>query len=238
MKYFGILLLCFACVSLYAQKPAQLQMMNGKVIEIYEFNDSAYTNLRYTYDKNLFKRERLNNRARRKAGDYFNEQIVSPKAKEIPAVMREGSSEHEEVFSVIYPDSTEKLFYYYNEVEGNDLPVESMRAFMMGGRDARVAITGKPWFYSGIVVGALAGYASRQSVLVLAVPPIFALTAKIPTIRIREESINNSGYQYNPEYAAGFESYARSKNIRQALKGSVVGTVIGLLAYTIVDNNR
>jgi hypothetical protein len=112
-----------------------------------------------------------------------------------------------------------------------------MRAFVIGERDARYSVTGKGWFYTGLATGAITGYFSRTSILALAVPPIFALSAQIPTIRIRKEYISDLSYRYNEDYAAGFESYARSKNTIEALKGSALGTILGIVAFIVVDNN-
>jgi hypothetical protein len=106
-----------------------------------------------------------------------------------------------------------------------------------GSRDARVAISGKGWFYAGLGVGAVASYATRQSILALAIPPVFALSAKIPTIKISKKAISDPVYYGDMDYAAGFERTARSKNVREGLKGSAIGTIIGLVAYTLIDNN-
>ncbi len=238
MKYFFALSFFTLSTVLYAQEPSTLQMMNGKLMEVYQFNDSSFTNLQFQYDKNFFKRERLNNRLRRKEKDYFNQNLVSEKAAALPLVLREGAAEREEVFAVTHPNGNKKHFYYYDEMVGNDLSMEAMSDFISGESDARVVSTGKGWFYAGLGIGVVSGYAARQSIFVLAVPPLFALSANIPVIKIREEYVRDKSHLNNLDYAAGFESYTRSKNVREGLKGSAIGILVGLVTYAIVDNNR
>ena len=211
--------------------------MNGKVLEVSHFDDSTYTTLNYRFDKNQFKRQRIDLREARRAGRGHDPFFSSEKGKSVPVVLKSGSLDRRETFSYSEKGKGEQLYYYYDEPVGNIASVEEMRAFVMGERDARYGVSGKGWFYSGLVVGLATGYASRTSVLAFAVPPLFSLGAKIPIINIKEEHILDSKYQYNEDYAAGYEQYARSKNTREALKGSAIGTVIGLVLFAIIDNN-
>ena len=233
----AFLLLITAC-SAAAQEKFTLQLMNGQELPVYNLNDTGYTDIRFEFDKNYFKRERRHIKARRSAGDYFNTDITAESAEKVPVVMREGKRERGEVFAATRPDGSEKLYYFYDEEVGNYLTESQMRSFVAGQGDAHVAAKGRGWLLAGIGVGAAAGYAARGSVLALAVPPIFALSTKIPTVRIRERSISDMKYKYDEDYAAGFETQARSKYLREALKGSVAGTLIGLAVFAVVDNNR
>ncbi|NEN23323.1 hypothetical protein G3O08_07405 [Cryomorpha ignava] len=237
MRLFLFLIL-FTPFGLLAQKPAELLFMNGKRLEVYDLNDTSYVPLQYKYDKNFFKKERMNIKAARKQGVLFNPNFSTPKAEAIPIVLKNGGIDREDVFSVTYPSGDEKVYYFFDEPMGNYLREDQMRAFVYGERDARNAVTGKGWFYGGLATGAITGYALKTSVVSLAVPPLFALTAKIPTIHIKERYIADKAYQYNEDYASGFESFARSKNTIEALKGSAIGTVLGIIAYSIIDNNR
>lgn len=221
-----------------AQEPTEILLLNGKRLEVYQFDDSTYVPLQYSFDKNYFKKERINLKAARKQETLYTTDFSTPKAQTIPVVMKVGTMEREEVFSVTYPSGREKVYYMYEEPLGNYFQEDEMRAYVYGERDARVALTGKGWFYSGLAVGAISGYALKTSVLSLAVPPVFALAAKIPIIHIKERYIADKAYQYNENYALGFERYARSKNAIEALKGSAIGTVFGIVAYAIIDNNK
>jgi hypothetical protein len=230
--------MCLLAFSANAQDRYTLVLMNGQEIPVHQLNDSSFTKLHFSFDKNQFKRDRLHLRERRKAHDYFNPSILSEKALALPVVVREGSRDRESVFAVIQPDGGEKLIYYYDEEVGNYLPVDGMRAFLAGQADAYASMRGRAWLFTGLGLGAVAGYAARGSVLALVVPPVFALSTKIPTVRIPAHKISDMRYQHDPDYAAGFETQARSKHLREALKGSAIGTALGLIAYAIIDNNR
>lgn len=233
-----LFVIIFIPLGLLAQKPAELLFMNGKRLEVYDLNDTSYVPLQYTFDKNFFKKERINIKTARKESVLYTPNFSTPKAEAIPIVLKNGGIDREDVFAVTYPSGEEKVYYFFDEPMGNYLKEDQMRAFVYGERDARISVTGKGWFYAGLATGALAGYALKTSVVSLAVPPLFALTAKIPTINIKERYIADKAYQYNEDYASGFESFARSKNTIEALKGSAIGTVLGIIAYSIIDNNR
>jgi len=220
-----------------AQNEGTLLMMNGKVLEVSELNDSSYTFLKYVFDKNQKKRRRIDLRSSRREGLPYRLDYRSKKGESVPLKLSDGKTDREDVFSFTSASGEEKLYYFYDEPLGNLATVEEMRAYVYGERDARFGVSGKAWFYSGLAIGISAGYASRNSVLAFAVPPIFALGARIPVVRIKDETIQDPAYKFNEDYAAGYEAQARSKYTLEALKGSAIGTVIGLVAYAIIDNN-
>lgn len=237
LRLFFVLLGCFGFLSLQAQEKGELLLMNGKLIEIENLNDTSFTNLQYRFDKNQFKRHQIDLRSARKQNIPYTPDFESQKGKEVPIVLREGAIDREAVFSYLSSTGVERVYYFYDEPLGNEISVEEIRAFVIGERDARFGVTGNAWFYGGMAVGLFTGYAARGSVLALAVPPLVALTARIPVVKIKEEHIQDSKYKYNEDYAAGYETYSRSKYTRKALLGSAIGTAIGLLTYTVVDNN-
>lgn len=238
MKIPALLIAFFSVQLAIAQQPARILLMNGKYLEVYQLDDTSYVPIQYNYDENYYKKERINLKAARDSGVFYTPAFTTPKAESIPVVLKKGSMDREEVFSIQYPTGGEKVFYYYNEPMGNYLSEDQMRAFVYGERDARNFHRGNGWFYSGLAVGLAAGYGLKTSIVSLAVPPLFALTAKIPSIHIKDQYIADKAYKYNEDYASGFESYARSRNTLQALKGSAIGTLVGIIAYSIVDNNR
>lgn len=237
LRVFVFLLAWSSFSSISAQNNGQLLLMNGKVIEIQNLNDTAFTNLQYRFDENQFKRQRIDLRSARKQNISDRMNFKSEKGLKVPVVLREGALEREDVFSYTTENGEETVYYFYDEPLGNVASIEEMRAYVIGERDARLGVTGNAWLYSGLAVGLITGYAARGSVLALAVPPLVALTARIPVVKIKEDNIQNSSYKYNEDYAAGYERYARSKYTRKALLGSAIGTVVGLIAYAVVDNN-
>jgi len=232
-----VLLGCGLTSSIQAQEKGQLLLMNGKLIEVENLNDTSYTNLQYIFDKNQFKRQRIDLRSARKEKKRYRIDFESERGAKVPVVLRDGAMERDAVFSFQPASGEERIYYFYDEPLGNVALVEEMRAFVIGERDARFGVTGNAWLYGGMAVGLISGYAARGSVLALAVPPLVALTARIPVVKIKEENIQDLKYKFNEDYAAGYETYARSKYTRKALLGSAIGTAIGLLTYAVVDNN-
>lgn len=230
------ILICIVEIS--AQESARILLMNGKVMDVIQLDDSTQTVLTYQYDKNYFKRERINLRAARKLEVMYTPDFTSAKGNEVPIVLREGKMERDEVFAIQDSTGYEKVLYSFDEPAGNYLTQEQMRAYVVGEKDARFGVRGQFWFYTGLATGAISGYAFRSSLYALAYPPLFALTAQIPTVHIKDNHISDATYLYNEDYARGYASYSRSKYTREALKGSVLGTIIGIVAYAIVDNNN
>ncbi len=237
LKPFFFTLLSLVALNCRAQAKSVLLFTSGRELEVYQVDDSTYVPITYKYDSKFFKKERINSVAARKENTVYSLGFSSPKAQEIPIVLKEGSTLREDVFAITNADGTEHLYYYFDEIEGDGLALPQMRALVYGSRDARNAIRAKGWFYSGLVVGAATGYALQTSVFSLAVPPVFALGARIPTVRIKERYIQDLSYQYNEDYASGFGSFARSKRTVEALKGSAIGTLLGIVVYSVVSNN-
>lgn len=238
-KWLFIFLSLFLFSTLKAQEfPAEILFMNGKRVKADQIDDTTYVPIQYTFDKNYFKKERINIKAAHKQDLLYTPQFSTHKAQKIPVVLKTAYADRSDVFSITYPSGQETIYYEYDEPRGNFLTTDEMRAYVYGERDARVALSGKAWFYTGLGVGAIGGYALRTSVVSLVIPPVFALSAKIPIIHIKEKYIADKSFQYNRHYALGFERYTRSNNAIQGLKGSAIGTAVGIIVFAIVDNNR
>jgi len=237
MLRLSVLFLFVAELSL-AQEPAKLLFLNGKVLEIYNVNDSTSVPVTFEYDKNFFKKERIKIREARKRDLVFTEGFQSQKAGTIPVVLKQGSADRADLYAVEYPGGSREYYYFQDELKGNFLTREEMGAFIQGERDARYGVSGNVWFYSGLLVGGISGYLLESSVWSVAVPAVFTLGTQIPIIKIREDHISDKSYVGNENYALGYEKQARTTHAIQALKGSAIGTVLGIVAFLIVDNNR
>lgn len=212
--------------------------LNGKVLEIYHLDDSTQVPITFEYDKNFFKKERIKIREARKKGVLFSDLHKSEKAESIPVVLKGGAAERADLYALESPDGSVDYYYFQDELKGNFLSRSEMEAFIRGETDARYGVSGKGWFYSGLIVGGVSGYLLESSVWSLAVPAVFTLSTKIPIVKIKEEHISDKSFTGNENYALGYEKQARTTNAIQALKGSAIGTALGIIAYLIVDNNR
>ncbi len=209
--------------------------MNGRVLDVINLDDSSRTNLVYDFDKNYFKRERQRMKECRKmelAYDPDYKLGLPPRDPE----WKSGSSDREEVFSIV-KNGEEHFIYTQDEGLGNVMTQPEMKAYVTGRRDARFGVTGRQWFYSGLALGAITGYAAKGSMYSLAVPPIFALSSQIPTVKIRKHHMSDPAYYQNNDYALGYGSQARSKHALEALKGSLLGSLVGIALYSIVGED-
>lgn len=201
------------------------------------FDDSTKTVFTYQFDKNYFKRERINLRAARKQDVFFTPDFRTAKGDSVPVVLRSGQMARDQLFSATSYGKSEKVYYALDEPNGDFSTESEMRAFVIGQKDARYGVRGRFWLMSGFALGAISGYAMKSSLYALVVPPMFALSAQIPVIKIKESHISDHAYFQNEDYAAGYAAHARSRYTRQALKGSVLGMLVGIVTYAIVDNN-
>jgi len=233
-----LLLFLIISISSFSQEPSKLLFLNGKVLEIYHVDDSSSVPVNFEYDKNFFKKERIRIKESRKRDLLFTDNFESKKAESIPVVLKRGSADRTDLYALEKPDGSKEYYYFQDELKGNFLSREEMQAFIQGERDARYGVSGNVWFYSGLVVGGISGYLLESSVWSLAVPAVFTLSTQIPVIKIREEHISDKSFVGNENYALGYEKQARSRNAIQALKGSAIGTALGIVAFLIVDNNQ
>ena len=220
-----------------AQQAVKLYYLNGKVLEVYNLDDSTQVPVSFQFDKNYFKKERLRIKEARKLGVLYSAELTSSEGNDIPIVLKDGNADRSDLYAAEDSLGKMKFYYFQDDLNGNDFSVEQMGFYVLGERDARYGVSGKAWFYSGLAVAGVSGYLLESSVWSLAVPPLFALTTKIPVISIKEEHISDQAMIGNEYYALGYEKQARSKNAIQALKGSALGTLLGIATFLIVDNN-
>ena|GEM_PF-2697478 len=224
--------------SAFAQEPARLLLMNGKYLDVISLDDTSRVDITYRFDKNFYRRENAQIKAARKLGEPYRPGQSYTAVGEYPVLWTDGTALRSDIFSATPPSGPEKVYYFYDEPLGNYLTEPQMRAFVMGERDARYAVRGRGWFYAGLAAGFGGGYALQGSVFTLAIPPLFALAAKIPIVKIKPEAIIDPQYRDDMDYASGYESVARSRYFIQGLKGSAIGAFLGLLTYSVVEANN
>lgn len=139
-----------------------------------------------------------------------------------------------DIFSMQKAGQEEEILYALDDVLGDWMTVDEMRIYMAGEQDARDNFKANGVFYAGMPVGAVVAYLAQGGlILTLGGPVLYTLLQLAPNIRIKEETITNLVHQYNEIYALGYERVARSKQMVQALKGSAIGMVLGLVGYFV-----
>lgn len=224
------------------------EMMNGRMLEVFEYNDSAYIDIKYVYDKNSLKNARLRQhneqlkyRLADEKGDGLSKSefdaLLDEKMKPLAEPRKkEAFVPKEEVFAVHHPDGTKKYFYELSLETGNDYTLREMQEFIWGERDAIMNYRAKGAFWGGVAFGAVGGFAWQNSIFSITTPVVWTLGTAIPVIRIRERYMSDPTLKTNP-YRVGFARTARSRTMIQGLKGSAIGTVAGVLIYAVLSNN-
>lgn len=223
------------------------EMMNGRQLDVAEYNDSNYVDIQYRFDKNSVKNNRIrdfNENLRfelvEKKGESLSvsalDSLVTIKTKPLlDPKYKTAFIDPAEVFAIQKPEGREVL-YEYNEVLGNYYTVDEMHDFVLGERDALLRFKGKRAFWGGVAAGAVGGFAWQNSIFSVTTPLVWIGIVAIPPIKIRQKYMSDPNLRTDP-YRAGFAKTARTKNILQGLKGSVIGTVAGALIYAVVSNN-
>lgn len=140
-----------------------------------------------------------------------------------------------DVFSIQREGQEEEVFYVQNEFLGDEFTVQEMRIFIAGEQDALAGYDPRPTHYVGLLVGIGAGvYSQGGIILPLVVPVGYTLLQTLPTIKIREETIQDPKHKFNEIYALGYEGVARSRKILGGLKGSAIGVAAGIVFYALI----
>lgn len=223
------------------------EMVNGRRLDVAQYNDSNYVDIQYKYDKNSRKNNKIrdfNENLRfnlvEKKGESLSllalDSLVAIKTKPLlDPKYKTAFVDPAEIFAIQKPDGREVL-YEYNEVVGNYFTVDEMEHYVLGQRDALLRFTGKRAFWGGVAAGAVGGFAWQNSIFSVTTPLVWIGIVAIPPIKIKQKYMSDPNLRTEP-YKAGFAKTARTKNILQGLKGSVIGTVAGVLIYAVVSNN-
>lgn len=224
------------------------EMMNGRLLEVYSYNDTDYVDIKYRYDKRSLKNARIkeyNENLRYeladKRGDELSrnelDSLVEQKKKDLkkPKV-KEAFVDPDEIFAIHKPSGEKEVLYEYNETIGNYYTRSEMQEFIIGERDAILRFKGNRAFWGGVAFGAAGGFAWQNSIFAVTTPLVWTGIVALPVIRIKDKYMSDPTLQTDP-YKAGFARTARTKNMLKGLQGSVIGTVAGVLIYSIVANN-
>jgi len=141
------------------------------------------------------------------------------------------------VFAIQYKTGKTKILYE-PIADSEDLPISEMELFVRGAHDARNSYNTykTPWpFIGGVIVGS-------ASVLLLPVPIFFAFIPILPYAiiigkvnpKIKDEMVSDLSLLKNDAYILGFKDKAKNINIQNAIKGSLIGFIGGVLIHPFV----
>jgi len=150
-------------------------------------------------------------------------------------------------------NSEETIIYKQDTALGNVFSQDEMRMFIYGESDAETAIKSWPYFASGLTVGygvslldTYSGYdnletpenekgffKSAPSMLHFAVPFVFPVVCGKIKPKIKSKHASDDLFLVNEQYLIGFQKNARFKRIIGGLLGSLTGSVLGIVTYSI-----
>lgn len=133
-------------------------------------------------------------------------------------------------------DGEEFMVYKRDTTVGNYLSVDEMGNFIKGAQDAMENYNGKWALYAGGGVGLVGGYLLGDSFVALAIPLVYSVLTTIHHIKPNEQRTLHSKLIDDPAYRAGFLKNTKTTRIFQALKGSFLGTAIGVATYQLTDD--
>jgi len=142
------------------------------------------------------------------------------------------------VFSIGYANGIEDVIYKQDTLVGNYFTEEEMRMFVYGEQDALKYYKASGAVLSGILYSGTGGYLLFNSFFVFLVPFSFTVVSGIPHLKVKSNRVRDPKYLAEPAYIMGYERTAKAKRIQGALKGSIIGVVLGVATRTIIENNK
>lgn len=169
---------------------------------------------------------------------------LTKKDKTTPKVMQSY-----QVFSITNSTGQENILYYKDTLIGNNFSVPDMRKFIIGEQEAMSGYkTGRVFFSAfalSLGISLLDTYKfktsdpdvpygffhSEPSVLQLASPMVFTILAGLPKITINVGNVKHQEHIDDQYFAWGYGKVGRSKRVFAALKGSIAGSLTGMISY-------
>ncbi len=141
------------------------------------------------------------------------------------------------IFSLIDSTGKEKLYYKYDTTIGNYLPENRMRMFVFGERDAVYGFKTPFTSTLGLAVGGASGYFMMKdnNFVFMATPLLYTIGNLFFATRVRKNSVRHIQYIKNDDYLAGYDRVARGKRVNNALKYSLGGMVLGIVAGLVAN---
>ena len=151
-------------------------------------------------------------------------------------------------------NSEETIIYKKDTALGNVFSQDEMRMFIYGESDAETAIKSWPYFVSGLTVSygvslldTYSGhdvpetlnvnekglFKSAPCMLHFAVPFVFPVVWGKIKPKIKSKHASDDLFLVNEQYLIGFQKNARFKRIIGGLLGSLTGSGLGIVTYSI-----
>lgn len=143
----------------------------------------------------------------------------------------------EEIFSVTDKRGKENIFYKKDSLTGNFFTIKQMKEYVKGEFEARQNYKAPLFTVLGFVAGGTSAILPLDKMFYAPLIP-GAATTIIGSTKASEKKIKNKypNYANNNYYLLGYKESAKRKRINNALKGSAVGMVTGIIIAFIIGN--
>tara|TARA_Y100000589_G_scaffold331027_1_gene382749 strand:- start:71135 stop:71749 length:615 start_codon:yes stop_codon:yes gene_type:complete len=141
------------------------------------------------------------------------------------------------IFSLIDSTGKEKLYYKYDTTIGNYLPEKRMRMYVYGERDAVYGFKTPFTNTTGLALGGASGYLmiKDKNFVFIATPLLYTVGNLFFSTRVRKNSVRHLQYIKDDDYLSGYDRVARGKRVNNALKYSLGGMVLGIVAGLVTN---
>ncbi len=138
------------------------------------------------------------------------------------------------IFSIIYANGTEDVFYIYDSLNNGDMTVPHMRSYIMGRRNAAENYHAPTASIGGIVFGG----ASAILGLVYGPVPIamYCLLASKHYPNVAHQEFSDINMLDDTYYLYGYQIKAKRKKLKNAFVASAIS--FGISFMVLVKNNR
>ncbi len=143
----------------------------------------------------------------------------------------------DEIFSITDKAGNENIFYKQDSLTGNFFTIKQMGDYIKGEFEARQNYKAPLSTVLGFVAGGTSAILPLDKMFYAPLIP-GAATAIIGSTKPAENKIKNQhpNYATNNYYLLGYKESAKRKRINNALKGSAVGMVTGIIIAFIIGN--
>jgi hypothetical protein len=151
------------------------------------------------------------------------------------SVNKKRSVDRLEIYSIVYPDKTEKIFYRQDSAIGYPMSIKQMSNFILGEREARKYYKAPLVTIGGILLGGVAAnYIQFWSLLE---PVAYGTGIAIFGPRIKTSKNISADLVADKHFIRGYREYATKKKVKNAILGSAVGIVLLGIASEIINTN-
>ncbi|MEO0311877.1 MAG: hypothetical protein RIQ89_1534 [Bacteroidota bacterium] len=140
----------------------------------------------------------------------------------------------ERVFSLRYPDGTEKVVYQKDPYDSLDFTVDQMRMFIKGEQDADKYYHNNVNKVLATIMGVGSGYFAIYGIIG---PPLYSTIMGNFSPKVKPNKVSDPQLISIPEYREGYERKCRDKKITQGLLFGFGGFLAGITTFAIMSNN-